>query len=129
MLRGGQPRLTPEQVLQSRPVRNQALKAEHVEGGGLRLTIPRRGEWWAKLLAVVFPIPKERYLELDAVGQEVWELCDGEHTLRQLIAIFQDRHRLTRVEAEWSLRAYLRDLGKRGLVVFAVEKAAEDKNL
>ncbi|MGD0110926.1 MAG: PqqD family protein [Armatimonadota bacterium] len=127
LLRRRQPRLTTEQVLQSRPLRNQALKTEEIDGGGLRLTIPRRREWWAKILAVVFPIPKERRLELDEAGREVWDLCDGEHTLREMIKVFQDRHKLTRAEAEWSLRTYLRDLGKRNLIFIAIEKPAQKK--
>jgi hypothetical protein len=122
------PRLSPEQVLQSRPVRNSRLKVERLEDGSLRLIVPRRTEWWAKVLAVVFPIPRERRLELDAAGAEVWDLCNGEHTLRQMIKAFQDRHKLTRSEAEWSLRTYLRDLGKRNLVFFAIEKKSDNKS-
>jgi len=76
---------------------------------------------------VVFPIPKERRLELDEAGREVWDLCDGEHTLREMIKVFQDRHKLTRAEAEWSLRTYLRDLGKRNLIFIAIEKPAQKK--
>jgi len=52
----------------------------------------------------------------------VWEMCDGEHTLRDMTEVFQERHKLTRMEAEWSLRNYLKDLGKRNLVGFVVEK-------
>ena len=126
LLRRRLPRLTSEQVMRSRPLRNQRLKAERVEGG-LRITVPRRREWWAKALAVVFPIPRERRLDLDEAGAEVWDLCDGEHTLRQMIRIFQERHKLTRTEAEWSLRTYLRDLGKRNLVFIAIEKQPEQK--
>jgi len=122
MLRRRRPRLTPEQVLQSRPVRNLALPTEEMEGGGLRVIIPRRRDWWVRLLALAFPIPRERKIELDATGREVWDLCDGEHTLRQMIAIFRERHRLTRAEAEWSLRTYLRDLGRRNLVGLAIQK-------
>jgi hypothetical protein len=127
MRRRRRPRLTAEQVLQSRPLRNPRLRTEKIEGGGLRLHVPRRSEWWARVLAVIFPIPKERRLELDAAGEEVWEMCDGEHTLRQMIALFQERHKLTRAEAEWSLRTYLRDLGKRNLVAFAIEKQPEKR--
>jgi len=122
MLRRRGPRLSAEQVLRSRPVRNEGLKSERIEGGGVRLLLERRREWWAKILAVIFPIPKVKPVELDAVGEEVWDLCDGQHTLRQMIDTFRERHKLTRAEAEWSLRTYLRDLGKRGLVAFAIEK-------
>ncbi len=121
-LRRRQPRFTPEQVLLSRPVRNPSLQTELVEDGGLRIIIERRREWWVKVLSVLLPIPKRRPIELDPLGKEVWELCDGEHTLRDMIKVFQERHKLSRAEAEWSLRTYLRDLGKRGLVVIAVQK-------
>jgi hypothetical protein len=85
----------------------------------------RRGDWWVRLLAVIFPIPRERVVELDAIGGEVWELCDGEHSLREMTRIFRERHKLTRAEAEWSLRTYLKDLGKRRLLGFVVDKKAE----
>jgi len=123
VLRRRGPRITPEQVLRSRPVRNQALKVERIEGGGLRVLQARRREWWIRALSVLLPIPGERLIELDAAGEEVWDLCDGEHTLREMIGVFQERHKLTRAEAEWSLRTYLKDLGKRGMVGFVVEKA------
>ena len=124
-LRRRRPRVTPEQVLGSRPVRNERLRSEETEGGGLRLFADRREVWWVKLLSAFFPVPRERMVELDAVGEEVWELCDGKHSLREMIQVFQERHKLTRAEAEWSLRTYLRDLGKRNLVAFVVDKAKE----
>lgn len=123
MLFRRRPRLSPEQVLASRPMQNPALKSEPIEGGGRRLHVRRRGDWWVRVLATVFPVPRERVVELDAVGGEVWELCDGEHTLREMTRVFQERHKLTRAEAEWSLRTYLKDLGKRNLVAFAVAKS------
>ena len=42
MLRRRKPRLTPEQVLGSVPMRNKALKTERIEGGGIKLVLPRR---------------------------------------------------------------------------------------
>jgi len=114
--------VTPEQILGSRPVRNEGVSAEETEGGGLRIVAQRRDAWWIRPLNAVLPIPRERRIELDGVGKQVWEMCDGEHTLRDMIEVFQERHKLTRMEAEWSLRNYLKDLGKRNLVGFVVEK-------
>jgi hypothetical protein len=119
---GRRGRLTPEQVLSSRPVQNQSLTTEEMEDGGLRIVGQRSESTWIRLVAALFPIPRERKIELDSVGRQVWELCDGEHTFREMIGVFQQHHKLTRAEAEWSLRNYLRELGKRGLVGFAVEK-------
>ena len=127
MRRKRMPLLTPEQVLTSRPVRNEVLRTEAVEGGGLRVYLSRSGKWWVWLLAVVFPIPRERMVELDTAGQQVWELCDGKNTLQNMIEAFQRQHKLTRAEAEWSLRTYLRDLGKRGMVGFLVKKPEQKK--
>ena len=127
MLRRRKPRLTPEQVLGSVPVPNKALKIERVEGGGVKLVLARRREWWARVLAIVFPIPKERVVELDALGEQFWDLCDGKHSMRDLIRICQEEHKLTRAEAEWSLRTFLKDLGKRGVMGFAVEESEENK--
>jgi len=119
------PRVTLDQVLGSCPLRNHRVRSEQVEEGGLRLFIERKRDWWVRLLAVVLPIPRQRIVELDAVGEEVWQLCDGNHTLREMIRMLEQRHKLTRGEAEWSLRSYLRDLGKRGLVVFVVDRRQE----
>ena len=116
------PRVTPEQILGSRPVRNEGVTVEETENGGLRIMARRREAWWIRALGAVLPIPRERRIELDAVGKQVWEMCDGEHTLRDMTEVFQERHKLTRMEAEWSLRNYLKDLGKRNLVGFVVEK-------
>lgn len=116
------PRPTLAQVMRSRPVRNEGLRSERTEEGGLRLFVERKGDWWVRLLSLVFPIPRERVVELDAVGEEIWALCDGEHTLQEMIRAFEERHKLTRGEAEWSLRTYLRDLGKRGLVAFVMDE-------
>ena len=116
------PRFTPEEVLLSRPVRNAAMSTEPTEEGGLRIIIERRPEWWVKVLSAFLPIPKRRPVDLDPLGKEVWELCDGEHTLREMVKAFQERHMLSRAEAEWSLRTYLRDLAKRNLVAIAVPR-------
>ena len=116
------PRVTPEQILGSRPVRNESVSVEETEDGRLRIVAQRRNDWWIRALNVVLPIPRERRVELDEAGRQVWEMCDGEHTLRDMIDVFQERHKLTRMEAEWSLRNYLKDLGKRNLVGFVVEK-------
>ncbi len=121
------PRLTPEQVLGSRPIGNPDLATEDLEDGGIRILTQRSRSWPIRLLSLVVTIPRDRSIELDSVGRQVWELCDGEHTLREMIDLFQKRHKLTRTEAEWSLRNYLKDLGKRGLVGFAVEKRDDER--
>ena len=114
--------LTRREALSALPVRNQILKAETTPEGELTLTVPRRADWVGKLLASVFAVPKERKIVLDRVGADIWEMCDGQNTVEQIIARLSRIYKLNRKEAEVSLTAYLRQLGRRGLIGFAVPK-------
>jgi len=112
--------LSREQSLASIPVRNQAIEAEETEDGEIRLVIPLRQTWWARLLARAFYVPKTRRVALDEVGSFVWRLCDGKHNVRQIIQALCQRYRLHRKEAEVSVVAYLRQLARKGIIGIAV---------
>lgn len=116
------PRLSREEALSALPVRNARLTTKRGENNELMLVVPRRSDWVGRVLSVVFVVPKERLIALDEVGADIWELCDGSHTVGQLIEIVGKKHKLNRKEAEVSLTTYLRQLGKRGLIAFAVQR-------
>lgn len=116
------PNLTRDQALLARPIRNPALKWRAAEDGEVTVTLPRRQDWIGKLLAIFFYVPESRDLRLDVVGARVWELCDGERTVSALVDALAQEHRLHRKEAEVSLTTFLRDLGKRGMIAFAVPR-------
>jgi len=115
------PRITREQVMNTRPIRNPAIEVTHAENGEVSLKLPRRRVWWINLLARLGGVPEYRILTLDRVGSSVWELCDGEHTVRDLISLLASEHKLSRKEAELSMVSYLRQLAQRGVVALAVE--------
>jgi len=119
--------LSREQSLASIPVRNQAIEAEETEDGEVRLVIPLRQTWWARLLAKVFYVPKTRRVALDEVGSFVWGLCDGKHNVRQIIQALCERYRLHRKEAEVSVVAYLRQLARKGIIGIAVLREAGEE--
>lgn len=118
------PRLSRQQALQARPIRNPHLSTKRNERDELTLVVPRRGDWVGRLLSLVFIVPKERGIVLDAVGEDVWELCDGEHTVEELIRQVGEKYKLNPKEAEVSLTDYLRQLGKRNLIGLALPKQA-----
>ncbi|NLC55290.1 MAG: PqqD family protein [Armatimonadetes bacterium] len=123
MRRKKQPQLTREQVMSSRPVRNVLLEWEMGEDGKVVITIPRRQDWLGRIANIFFAIPKKRQLILDdEVGATVWSICDGEHTIRNIVDHLCKHYKLTRKEAEVSVTEFLRQLGRRRLVGFAVEK-------
>lgn len=114
--------LSRQEALAALPVRNDGLTTEPTADGELMVTVPRRSDWVGKVLALVFAVPKERKVVLDRVGAEIWGLCDGRHSVEGIITALAQKHNLNRKEAEVSLTAYLRQLGRRGLVGFAVPK-------
>ena len=118
------PKITREQMLGSKPMRNQAVSWEKDGDGEVLIRIPR-GEygWKIKLLSKFFYIPKDRKISLDEVGSQVWVMCDGETRVKDIIDALRKKYKLNRKEAEISLVTYLRELGKKGLVGFAVDKS------
>ena len=59
----------------------------------------------------------KRKLQLDGQGSQVWELIDGERSVQEIIQLFAKSSGLTLREAEISITAFLRELGKRGIIV------------
>jgi len=121
------PRITREQALATRPVHNPDLEVIHPEGGEVTIRIPRRKVWWVNLLAKLGGVPQYRTITLDRVGTSVWELCDGRHTVRELITRLAEEHQLSRKEAELSMVTYLKQLAQRGLVLMVVDEDKEDE--
>ncbi len=72
-------------------------------------------------------LPKSRVVALDDVGSFVWIMCDGHNSIDTIVRTLRNKYKLTRKEAETSLLAYFRKLGKRGMLGFAVPKKAKDE--
>ena len=108
-------------MLKSRPVRNQLITWERNEQGEVMITIPRQTGWKVKLLTLLFHIPKKKLISLDEIGSEVWVLCDGKNSVERILRTFGEQHKLNPKEAEVSLLSYLRTLGKKQVIGFAVD--------
>ena len=67
-------------------------------------------------------LPNKRVIVLDSIGTYVWRLCDGEHTIAQIIKGVQNQYKLNRKEAEASLFTFMQQLGKRNFIAFAMPK-------
>jgi len=117
------PEIPRSEFLQMKPVRNPMLRWERNQHGNFSVFIPlQRPEAKKKrrreLLSKLAPPPKEKEIQLDKVGSIVWELCDGEKTVQDIVGHLHDKYKLLPTEAEVSLNAYFNDLSKRGLVGF-----------
>ncbi len=114
--------LTREQILHIWPVRNPALKTYFSEDGLVTFELPRRKDWMGKLLGFLFSVPESKPVQLDEVGTFVWNLCDGDHTVGDIVAALTAEYKLNRREAEVSLTQYLQQLAKRGIIAFAIPR-------
>ena len=123
MKRGGnrkQPVPTREEALGCRPVRDEAVREEQLDDGLFRLSYPvRMRPWMARLMQRFgggIPEPVNKKIELDELGSAVWRLIDGRRSVRQIVGEFQVAYKLDRKEAEVSVTAFIRELGRRGIV-------------
>lgn len=58
-----------------------------------------------------------RKLQLDNLGSQVWLLIDGRNSVGRIITSFAESSTVTTQEAEQSVTTFLRELGKRGLII------------
>jgi len=114
------PTMTRQQLLQARPIRNPQAEVTETDQGLLDVAIPFEKP---KGLTWFFRGKKTllRRFQLDQLGRKVWNLCDGQHTVRQLIETFSRDEGLNLREAEVSMLTYLETLGKRGIIFMAGE--------
>ena len=107
-------------VMKSFPVRNQLITWEIDDKGEASLVVPQKDQLWVRLTSKLFMLPDKRVIVLDSIGTYVWKMCDGKHTISQIIKSVQNQYQLTRKEAETSLFTFMQQLGKRNFIGFAI---------
>lgn len=128
---GRKPTLPRGETLALRPVRNRVVSWERPADAaeGMRLTVPRRQDRVARLLGRFLQFPDSKTIELDEFGAEVWELCDGAHSIEQLVAHTCKKYKLNRRQGEVSVVAFMKMLTQRRLIGFTTpEKERSNGN-
>lgn len=106
-------------MLEAVPVRNPEARVEELDDGRTIVRIPVRPRWGVRWLVRQDPKrPMLRSFELDALGSEVWALCDGRRNVRDLIEQLAELKKLNLREAEVSVVAYLKTLTSRAVLFF-----------
>jgi len=112
-------------MLAATPIPNQAARVA-TERADLLVTVPMRApEGRIKPLTWVLRPRKERTVRLDALGREVWSLCDGQRTVEGIVDAFANHHQLTFHESRVSVTEYLKLLVQRGALAVALAKEPE----
>jgi len=117
------PELDREQSLSAKPFLDRRVKVERADDGTVILQVPRRSTAMMRTVSRFFRVPPYRQVALDELGTFVIELCDGTHTVRDMIDKFAERFKLNRREAEVSLSSFLRTLAGRSIVGLLIEEA------
>ena len=103
------------------PVKNPQVEEEQFDNGEIRLSYQVQVRpWFQGLFKKIANRESDiinRKLQLDALGRSVWQMVDGRRSVKEIIDIFQTDHQLNVREAELSVTAFLKELGKRGLVL------------
>lgn len=127
-LRGqpSEPSITRRQALSAYPVRNPDVTWRELESNEVVVTVKRPSKATWRIISWLFYVPESRDISLDEVGSFIWQLCDGEHSVADLVEALVKEYKLGKRESEVSLTTYLRDIGKRGLIAFLVPEEADD---
>ena len=102
------------------PVKNRQISENRLETGEIVISYPVTMRSLFSGLAKRFggqEIQTQiKKLQLDELGTSVWNLIDGNRSVRQLVKMFAETHQLETREAEVSVTQFIRELGRRGLI-------------
>ncbi|HIE43761.1 MAG TPA: PqqD family protein [Candidatus Omnitrophica bacterium] len=115
-------RLTREEALMAKPVKNINIRWKKNEKGEVLLYLSRKKSKIINLLSRIFFIPEEKIINLDKVGTYVWELCNGENSVKEIVVSLQKKFNLNFKESEVSTLEYLKKLAQRGIIGLAISK-------
>jgi hypothetical protein len=111
--------LNRRQALSCIPVRNPEVEEKKC-GDGILLRYPVEVKPWFQSIFKRMSNRNSniimRRLELDALGSSVWHMVDGKQTVADIAEEFRTTHQLGVREAELSVTAFLKDLGRRSLI-------------
>jgi hypothetical protein len=107
-------------ALKCRPAKSLHITESRLETGEVFLEYPHCVRPWiaavAKRLGKSRDVVQIKKLQLDTMGTAVWDLVDGHRSVRRIVKIFAETHRLDNKEAEVSVTSFIRELGQRGLL-------------
>lgn len=109
----GRPEFDKKEALAIVPVRNPAIEWEW-EGSSVVLHIPMRDDWLARMVKrMAKDLPETRKVALDEIASIVWDMCDENNTVNDIVKGIEKKTHLKKREAEVSVTTFLQTLQKR----------------
>lgn len=117
LVEGQKERPARSEVLGACPQRHPAVLFERrAESGLVLLKVPRRADRWGNFVARWLKLPDHKKIELDEIGSDVWEWCDGASGVGEIAQKISRKYRLNARQSEASVQAYLKMLAERRLI-------------
>lgn len=110
-----------------RPVINQAAVIVKLPQGGVRISVPMRPHPAIRWLRKIFPISREKNMELDDLGAEILDWCDGNATMDVLIERHRQRWKFSFFEARASLIRFFEPLLRYRVIALVGEESTEPR--
>jgi hypothetical protein len=114
------PSISRAEALDRIPVKNRQISENRLETGEIVIGYPVTMRPFFAGLAKRFGgqevQTQMKKLQLDELGTSVWNLMDGNRSVRQRVKMFAETHQLETREAEVSVTQFVRELGRRGLI-------------
>jgi len=115
-----EPIISRAEALKMVPVRNTKVAEAPLAGGLIQLSYPLAIKPWFGQLAEKVGLwdkrPMIKQIELDEMGTFVWQLIDGEHSVKQIAGAFVQKYEVQPREAELSVTAFIKTIGQRGII-------------
>lgn len=110
-------------LLRSRPVRNASARVATRDADRVTVYIrQKRPAFMVPPLSWIVPFKRERPAVLDKIGTLLWNQCDGERSVEQVVDSFRSRYGLTFHESRAAVTAYLKLLTERGAIAIATQE-------
>ncbi len=112
-----EPTQSARDIVSMIPVKNREVEVERNDENGTVLRVPMRKGWYRRPpLTWVLPLSTYRRVQLDGLGKDVWEACDGRRCVEAIVDEFANRFKLTFHESRLTVTDFLRDLSRRALI-------------
>jgi len=114
---------TWRKMLAARLIHNAAARVEQMPDSRVKVYVKTVRPWFlVPPLSWVLPLRRERGTVLDRLGTQVWNLCDGNRTVENVIDEFAAAHRLSFHESRAAITSYVQMLVARGAMAIVVDE-------
>ncbi|BCS89357.1 PqqD family protein [Pseudodesulfovibrio sediminis] len=115
-----EPTISRTKALSMVPVKNLEVAIIPLEEGLVQLAYPLAVKPWFGRLAEKVGMwdkrPMTKTVELDEMGTFVWDLIDGERSVRAIAEAFAVHYEVQPREAELSVTTFIKTIGQRGII-------------